>query len=333
MKSKNISILLFILVFAGVALLGYTQVWAQCSTSPAENAICLGDGYCSALENQLNFCISLGDPSNPCYVVEALDCNGEWPCVETIGGDQYKAFRYRATANAPCNCPTWSYTVTQYQVCAGSNSVDYVMGSAPSGASLFKCKVAKCGDINPNAECFFEDSNEDGEVTCNEDFQNWKLNPTLNCSTGGSIDFTVYTPLGAGVSCGNPTYIRDNSGCQDTEFPCDENPTSPLNDVLLRGPGCGDAAISITSFIMGGFAADLDPCTGEVLAATIEGQPANEVLGFFCDPQEGNPLVPCNPIEDKGCICYQLTNSGNLTGCVMKGSTRGVVGSRVFTRP
>jgi hypothetical protein len=320
MKTKNISILLFLLVFAGIILLGYSQVQAELN---------LGDGICSELENQLNFCISIGpDPDNPCYVIEALDCDGAWPCSETIAGVEYAAFRYRATANAPCNCPTWSYSVTQYQICDGSTSVDYVMDSSPSGASLFRCKVSKCDDINPDAACFFDNVEDtSAAILCDEDFQNWKLNPTLNCSEGGSIDFVVYTLPGTGVSCGNPTYIRTRDGCQNTVNGCTIEPY--LGDVLLRGPGCDPLSITVTSFQLGEFSADLDPCTGQPLAAFIGTNEATEVLTWFSSSDTG-----CNPADVYPDTCPEvipLSNTGPTTGCVFKSNpSRGCIGSRCF---
>ncbi|MBE9572832.1 MAG: hypothetical protein IMF11_19585 [Proteobacteria bacterium] len=285
MKSKNISILLFILVFAGVALLGHTQVWAE---------INLGDGICSDQERTLNLCCQDCE-----YVIEVLLCDdGSWPCVTPEG---YKEFRYQAFAPQGCDCDTWNYTVTQLQICDDEVAPDeYIVGSIPSGASLSipNCKVSKCDvAVEPHPEW----------GACNEGYQAWKLNPTLNCSEGGYIQFSIIVKADAGVSCGNPTWIRTKSGCTE--------------GCLLRGPGCEDLPTDVGSFQIESWGIIRDPCTGEPVEITSGGEQVEAVIGWLCD--DG-----CNPIEKgmwdetenpTGCKCYKATNIGPFsTGCLFK---------------
>jgi len=293
MKLKNISILLFILICAGVTLLGYTQVRAQ--------GIDLNDCECSQVERDAHLCFDLdlnGDDSID-YVVQVTAnpaTPGAWPGIDDSGN---LIWEYRACVPEDAVCkgvPTWNYFVERMGDCVA----DQILYSVPPGANL-----VLPGDAVPKCPSFAAAA---GQVIL-------KWNPSFNCEPDTDVVFSVTTTSSVPLAFCNEAMVVTRKDC-DGDF--------------IVGPGCEE--INITSFIMGDFAADLDPCTGEALAAKIEGVNAAEVLGFFCDPKEGTPLIPCNPTEDLNCTCYQLTNSGNLTGCVMKGSTRGVIGSRVYTR-
>jgi hypothetical protein len=245
-----------------------------------------------------------------------LTCDGAWPCLETIGGVQYRAFRYQATAHAPCSCPTWSYTVQLLPTC-GASTVNYIAFSSPPGASLSVNKVTKCPELDP----------------CNDtDHDLWKLNPTLNCSEGGTLTFTLYTPLSAGVSCGNPTWIRVSSGCFPKTLPPGDVCTS---EWALRGPGCENLLTDVGSFQIGTWDITRDICTGEPVLIESGGEAVAAVKGWLCD--DG-----CDPIlsgvkstaNPTGCVCYQATNIGPWsTGCLFKlNPDRYGYGGSLYTR-
>jgi hypothetical protein len=300
MKAKYISILLFILVFAGVTLLGNTQ---------ARAAINLFDCECSTEEIAKHLCFDLdlnGDDDID-YVVQVYvegekdpDIPGEWP----IPYSGNLTWQYRACVPDDANCrrvPTWNYFVERMSDCV-QNEILY---SVPPGANL-----VLPGDVVPKCTDFFADL---GQIIV-------KWNPSFNCEPGTHVVFSLTTTSGVPVAFCNEARVTTKKGC-DGDF--------------ILGPGCDQ--ISTTSFTLGSFSADLDECTGEPIADTVSvdgGQTtATEVMTWFSD--DG-----CNPIDSgvydpvgnpDGCIVYPLTNTGPTTGCVFRSNpSRGCIGSRCF---
>lgn len=272
MRTQNIPIVLCCLIAAGVVLMNHIPVRA--------GEIDLGDGKCSDTEKALNYCIQVYD-----YVIEAIPCDGQWPCLVADG--TLMAFPYRATAPAGCDSPTWSYSVTQYEKCDG-NPVNYILDTDPDGAALSipNNKVSKCDNV-------INDLSES---------ELWKLNPTLNCSDViQQIDFTIYAEPDVGLSCGNMTWVRTRDGCEGG---------------LLRGPGCSDIFIMETSrsFLNGQAQVEYDICSGDIVDVTFQNAETAQGMAWIC----AGP----NPMENGGNTdnCSGRLYGPNEAGCVIEGS-------------
>jgi len=288
MRTKNISFVLFFLIIAGVVLLNYSKARAE---------INLGDGICSPQEAELNFCISSGG-----YVIEVLLCDdGNWPCLAENA--TVTAFKYRATAPAGCTDPTWSYTVTQWEICNG-DSVDYILDTSPPGSALTlpNDKVSKCP-----------------EITNDNDHELFKLNPTLNCSdVTQTLDFIIYADHDAGLSCGNLTWVRTRDGCGG----------SSGEDQLLRGPGCNTGAPIETTRIFGNGTTKVnyDICTGIPTSVDFVSGQTDEGRAWIC--VENNPSISGNTVG-----CSGRVNAGpDSSGCLIEGSTTYLYGRTAYSR-
>jgi|GEM_PF-5642275 len=284
MRTQNRSIMMFFLIVAGVILGNLPEV-------RAENGIDLGDGICSEQEEIQNLCINAGG-----YVIEALLCdNGNWPC--SVEGSDLKAFKYRATAPAGCTDPTWSYTITQWEICSGT-SVDYIVDTDPSGSALTlpTNKVSKCPEIG------YE-----------EGYELFKLNPTLKCSDATqSIDFTIYAAGDSGLSCGNETWVRTSDGCLGGE---------------LRGPGCSTGASMETTrvFENGDTTVNYDICFGAPTSVTFAAGETEQGIAWICGG--GNPLE----VGTEGCT--GVVNAGpDSSGCLIQGSSTYLYGGTAYVR-
>ena len=274
MKAKYISISMFIFLIVGISFVDQTQVRAE---------INLGDGICSDDEMAQNLCIKAWE-----YVIEVFpDSTGTWPFITADG--MYKAFQYRAYAPAGCTSPTWSYSVTQWEVCPDSTNVDYIADSDPTGSSLIikNCKVSGCGELS---------------ALCDGSHQLWKLNPTLVCgANASSLVFTIYTPIDSGLSCGNPTYTRTSDGCQGG---------------LLRGPGCFNPGTIETTrvFDNGTTTVNYDICTGTPTNVQFEGLSTEKGKAWICTS---------NPLTTTGYDCSSRVNCGpDTSGCLIYGPDR-----------
>jgi hypothetical protein len=284
MQTKNISFVLFCLIVAGIVLVSNTK---------AQTGINLGDGSCSAEESNLNYCIEAWE-----YVIEAIPCdNGNWPCL--VEGSNLMAFKYRATAPAGCTSPTWSYTISQWEICDEASAVDYIIDTDPDGSALTlpNEKVSKCPEI----------VNDDSHEL-------WKLNPTLSCSSEKqTLDFTIYAAAEVGLSCGNPTWVRTRDGC---------------DGALLRGPGCSNIPVIETtrSFNNGAVVVQYDICTGQPVDVTFSSGPTDVGKAWVC---AGN-----NPFESENTDgCTGRVNAGpDSSGCVIEGSQYFLNGYTAYTR-
>jgi hypothetical protein len=292
MKAKYISILLFILVFAGVTLLGYTQ---------ARATIDLSDCACSAEEIAKHLCfdLDLNGDENIDYVVQVYvegetdpDIPGEWP----IPYSGNLTWQYRACVPFDANCrrvPTWNYFVERMSDCV-ENEILY---SVPPGANL-----VLPGDVVPKCTDFFADL---GQIIV-------KWNPSFNCEPDTWVVFSLTTTSGVPLAFCNEARVTTKKGC-DGGF--------------ILGPGCD--VIATTSFTLGSFSADLDKCTGEPVDGTVkvDGAYAEEVMTWFSD----NGCNPVDLYPDTCPEVYPLTNTGPTTGCVFKSNpSRGCIGSRCF---
>ena len=266
MKTKNISILLFILVFAGVALLGATQVWADDALCTQTEKDTLPAPSC--FEADVNGDLVI-DYVVKIYVDEetAAILGSTWPIVED--GTNNLIWRYKATVHGGITnrteCgkeTTWNYfllSVTNHS---------YVIGSSPPGAQIAVPKdLEKCGGTLA--------------VPLNREAEKW--NPSLNCGfakdgTPNSVVFSLTTSPGIPIDACGTGWIVTNKNCTgdsiaapDAAIPVQTNATYD---------NCGPSnSVEVT----------FNQCTGiveSVLCAT--GQAVLETGAVLCDTDTGD---------------------------------------------
>lgn len=228
MQTKNISLLLFILIFTGVALLGSIQVWAQIQIN-------VTDDNCSAKEIDKNLCIEAFGYVVQVYVdSDTGNPTSTWPIV---GDGGVLEFRYRGSVNNASECKghTWNYFIQDMTACTG-DTVDYIVDTDPPGAQLLLPgnTVPKCPD-----------------VTAAPGHNLLKLNPSLNCAAGNEVVFSFFAAQGTPTSLCNYSVVVTKKGC--------------AGDYLL-GPGCGIAGYTgQRTFFCGEdeIIVDFDQCSGE----------------------------------------------------------------------
>jgi hypothetical protein len=266
MRIKNKSIILFILVFIGVALLGSNQVWAQIDVT---------DCSCSIDEINQQMCIEAFGYVIQVYVdpdTEDPVGDGAWPIDN---GDGTLTFQYRACVPPGTDCkgvPTWNYFVQRQSACVAP----YLVASDPPGAQLLipgqtvpKCPSFKAG---PTQHLL-------------------KINPSLNCGDGNEVVFSFTYTADVQTSFCNYSVVTTKSGCEGG---------------FLQGPGCGDIpAQTYSSFESQGGTVDvmLDRCGQGPLedGVTIDGATATKGKAWICTG--GNPLDigGKNPADDAKC--------------------------------
>ena len=294
MKTKYISILLFILAFAVVAFLGASQVWAVIDVT---NRICDPDEK-SATPAPYCFDADVNSDGTLDYVVHiyvsddypAPDMNGstatttddDWP----INHGTSLEWRYRATIHADienkfdCVGGTgWNYFLLSV------SDFSFIIDSDPPGARIAVDRdLAKCG----------------GNLALAVDHVAAKWNPELNCgfakdNTPNSVVFSIFTSPGVPIdACGN-AFIVTNQACTGDS---------------IAAPGTSTTVRDATFENCAGYEifADFNSCTGALDSVICNEVPLdrdeNVNLCFDYDP--------LNPGEDPE--CYQNLNIGPRTG-------------------
>jgi hypothetical protein len=296
MKTKNISILLFILAFVGVAMFAYTEVGAACpgdSWGPSPTYNCLGDGVCETAEANSNLCIE----SYP-YTIELLpDPSGAWWTVVYPGDDSNctdpngcKRWMYRGCI-PPMNCKgvnAWSHLTMVLELCGESTIDAYIVNTDPS-PQIFG------GPGNDENSC---------NIVVEDDEEFLKFEPTLKCNRNGKcVDFAVYATMDSSIDCSafmGPKYGQSCGG----------------GNIVAPGCGGGDLGLFETTRIIGFNDAILtyDICTRDIQTVTFPGEPdAVEGKAWIC--WDGNPFDSNATTAD----CHEQINSGpQYVGCYIQ---------------
>ena len=287
MKIKKISILLFILAFAGVAVVGANLAWAV-NPLCASAGIDLSDTCCSDAEKAADLCIEAygyivqvdvplwSDPTDP-NIMEPGEASWEWPILDSGTGNLIWQYKGLITDINDCKAVTWNYFVMEMHQCATANMVDTI----PPGAQLLLPgdTVPKCTSFSAAADHYLV-----------------KLNPSLNCGAGNFVIFSFTTT--SIVQLGhNRAVVTTKKGC------------APL-DAELLGPDFETAPYLETIEMCGGeIVVKTNVCTGAPDCVEINGKqaaPFNPILCF------GDP--PSNCID----LRAEFEQAGPAsTGCVL----------------
>jgi hypothetical protein len=277
MRIKHISILLFILAFAGVALVGATQAWAQCP--PGIN---LNDCCCSADEEAANLCFNAfgyvvqvhadwTNASNP-NIMDPGETSWEWP-IQNLG-DGTLNWQYKGCVAdvSECSSQTWNYFVMEMHECAAANMTDTI----PPGAQLLLP-----GDYVRKCTTF----------TAAPDHVLVKLNPSLNCGEGNEVIFSFFTTTDVprGLNRSVVTYKR---GCA---------PIEPFVEIM--GPTFTAAPyVESVEMCAGEIVVTRDVCTGAPECVEINEKqaiPCQSIIVCFGD-DPGSPGASYDCIDLRG---------------------------------
>jgi hypothetical protein len=281
MKTKYISILLFILVVAGVALLGSTQVMATCDCdNPVDNSCINIDGY----------------------VVRISPENGEWPIecdfsdgAPTLpadrdyclleGPEHYLDWRWEACTGSSTNCkkvPTWGYFIMRIE----DGISPKILGSYPPGAQL----------VLPG------DPNSCDITTADESHVLWKLNPSVTCEkakVGDGVKFSMYTEVGLFTGICNISAATLKNYCLGDPL---QGPSTtgviPAEETrnFCYAPGYPNGRIEVT----------FNRCTGEPETVKID---TNQVF-----PSPAATICEGEPDDWTSDKCHALTSCGSGAG-------------------
>jgi hypothetical protein len=268
MKTKNISILLFILVFAGVALLGAAQVWAldckdECENTGIPNQTCT-DPYDYNIEVVPPM---PGTPPVPCPNSPGEMC---WPyeyqgCSTTAHDDE----RCAVKKQDPEYVPTANYWVFE---------LDLRLRPLYGGASIGSQE--EFDDIGP--KCV----NRDGErVSTSPGKYFLKLNFALNCGFNAIQPFVLYFKS-------DQLFIHPVRSFMVTSSEC-------LDDYFLNAPDCVDYDVRETDPLCDGrIVVTREDCGGTITQVVIDDCPAQAGPAYICsDPGDSST---CDPVLGSG---------------------------------
>jgi hypothetical protein len=265
MKTKNISILLFILVFAGVVLLGYSQAQAVVTTSQCSNP---GPEYVDCINVDDTWCICLKkDPGtgNPYTEVACADPRG---CKEFKYGVEFIC----PTTSDPQTCDyspkdckgvnSWSHLTAVFPLCGASGLGEFIDSVIPASSDY------QAPGVDESSCCIPVESNE----------AYWKFIPDVTCR-GGNQWIT-------GPTLGHPfrdpvTYcqgrVRIVYGCEEGDYRViiDDCPAQSGPAYVCTDPG------------------DIRTCDAVLDSATI-----GDELPFLCPTAPGDTSSPMVLIDD-----------------------------------
>jgi hypothetical protein len=284
MKTKNISILLFILLVSGVVLLASTQVMAGpgCACGPGE----LG---CIMIDNDYALRIS-------------PDVNGQWPilCDPTNPGvdycklddqtEEYLDWRWEVCTtvnNCKKNAPlTWGYFIHRIQ----TGVVPHIIASDPTGAKL----------VLPG------DPNSCPLATADANHVLWKLNPSVNCQSAlGTVRFSMYTTTSLAKGVCNFSAATLKNYC-DGDFMW-----GPVVEAESFAGGLDISTADGSSTLVA-----LDRCSYEPEEVIFDdGAPASDGNNaWICFGAPADYDGDNDP--ETGTVCYEINNAGlRETGC------------------
>lgn len=268
MKTRNISIFLFILIFSGVALLGYTQAGAQCPAA------------CTPGQISANDCI---DPYGYAIHVKALPDSAPVFCPDYPGELCY-AYRYEACSpHIDCpskpkslQIPTWNYFVFELD----ERLIPIFGGSIPSGAKL----VLSGNAIGPKCTNVVAPS---GKYLL-------KLNPSMNCQDTSIEPIVIFFKARLPVSPVR-AWVVTASDCEDDNMI--KAPSCVNYEVDPDRTFCG-GRIEVT----------YDECSAEATSVTIDGCTAlADTEAYLCLDEAGglncNPLQTCGSGQGGCYVC------------------------------
>lgn len=267
MKLKHISILLFIMVISGIALLGHSQVWAaNCTVCTPDE---LSDGTCTMIEG---------------YAVRFQSTSQE-ACPD-YPGESCTKFEYVACSpHTDCaDVPTWNYYVTQITAAVALK----LGGTEPPGAKQYLP-----GD---------KFSNKCPDTTADDGFRFLKMNPSLNCGYGNSVTFSIFIRDCAAVAL-DRVILASKFGCSESSLNgpgCVNYEVTPVESlcsdrlVVTRDECCG----TVTDV-------SIDGCTAQTKQAyKCKGNPADHYYDTDWIEQNCAPILSAGSGAGEGCwVC------------------------------
>jgi hypothetical protein len=278
MKTNNILIVLFILLFTGALLFSSSQALAEVNALDCE---------CSAEEISLRACAEQGGYVIQPYVSEAYPDPigaGEWPILNADGTKEWRykiCSPYKKKDCKSADVSTLNYFLYILPREEPTTVVDYYLSSIPPGALL----LISGDEISPKCKGQYVPAESDAV----------KTNPSINC--GGPDYITSITTTG----------VVQSGYCMEAYFVFSQeclgfSIRGPAFDVLPpenEGPFC-DGRIVITR----------DPCTRELLSVEINGCESTPTAAWFAEMEGGSLVAHDDPISACG------SGSGGCYVCV-----------------
>lgn len=309
MRIKMIPVLVFMLAFGGLALMGYSQAYAEidllddvCSEEELDQALCT---------NAFEYVIQVYSGEND--IVDAAG-NSIWP--ERDPSNNTVTFRYRASVHEDVtDCKrvdTWNYFVQRQR----ESVTDDLLMTDPPGAQLLlpDNSIPKCKDFVA----------AEGERLL-------KLNPSLNCGDGNEVIFGFTYTGDVLVGRCNESVVTTKSGCSGGFILGPSTGTIPFHarqyHVMQEGtvdawfePGpCGSDQEVIVNYV------------------EIDGEPATPAnKAWVCTPAtaDSDPDYVVSVPGFGDMLCIKPTKAGlQNQGCVINANPRTYLfGGDAYTR-
>jgi hypothetical protein len=274
MQRNNISILLLILVFIGVVLLGYPEVWA---------GINLNDRKCdfSGTPNETGLCAEvLDDANNKIYVMQICVPDGSGGCLPNPGipalwpevhADGSKTYTYSFMQHEDADPECRGVPALNYVFLTVLDGLPPIIASDPSGPKLLTC----------------EDGLKNCAEQCAENTIRVKLSFSYSCtkvSRGEPEPRLFYITMPPGTTddttCGSITAVTRDGCAMGENFVYVPSGLAPFAQDF--------------SFLNGTVNIQRNPCDGEVDTVTDE----NGVPFSSCSPYICFGAPPWNVTED-----------------------------------